>query len=350
MANTVNYSMLEIARLIRGYTQKEAAELLGISQGKLSKAEIGAQSLDESVIQCISSSYDFPIDFFYLDNDNSPDGHLYFRRKLSITGKELSKLLSKVKILKRMIDTLFVSIDVPDCTLKSYDTKLDSPEEIAQKVRYSLKIYNGKIPNLANLLEANGIIVFPFDFETDKIDGLSVITSMGYKIIFSNSSMPEDRKRFSLAHELGHLVMHFDTAPQFEETVEEEANRFAAEFLLPTEEIVKELSYLNFEKLGMLKKKWNVSMRAILHKAKTIGCIDDKTYRNFQINFSKKGYNKKEPILLPIERPTFIKDTIQLFKNELGYDDVDLCNLMKLNSSDYSIFFGARLASNFTIA
>lgn len=350
MTNIINPSWLETARLVRGFTQEEAAKLLSISQGKLSKAEKGDQSLDESVILRMSSVYDFPVDFFYLDNDRSPDGHLYFRRKLTITGKEISKLLSKIKILKRIIDTLFCSIEVPDCILSAYNPRLNTPEEIARKTRFAMKLYSGKVPNLAELLESYGIIVFPFDFETEKIDGLSVITSNGYKVIFSNSKMPEDRKRFSLAHELGHLIMHFDTPPEYAETVEEEANRFASEFLLPTNEIKDDLSFLNFEKLGRLKRKWHVSMASILRKAKTLGCIDEKSYRNFQINFSKKGYNRQEPILLPIERPSFVRDTIKLFHDELGYDDVDICNLMKINESDYRAFFGTRLVSIFSIS
>lgn len=345
MANIINPSWLETARLARGLTQKEAAKLLCISQGKLSKAEKGDQSLDENVILKMSSVYDFPIDFFYSEDDRSPDGHLYFRRRLSITGKEISKLLSKIKLLKKNIDILFCSVEVPDCNLSAYNPRLNTPEEIARKTRFAMKLYNGRIPNLAELLESYGIIVFPFDFETEKIDGLSVITSNGYKVIFSNSRMPEDRKRFSLAHELGHLIMHFDTPPEYAETVEDEANRFASEFLLPTNEIKDDLSFLNFEKLGRLKRKWHVSMAAILRKAKTLGCIDEKSYRNFQINFSKKGYNRQEPILLPMERPSFVRDTIKLFYDELGYDDTDMCSLMKINKTDYQFFFGDRLTT-----
>lgn len=336
---TINPSMLETARLIRGYTQKEAASILNISQGKLSKAEQGIQSLDDNTLMNITKTYDFPISFFCIEDDYSPDGHLYFRRKLGATGKELAGFLSKIKILKKIVDTLFASIEMPICSLKTYDPGIYSPEEIAQKTRFSMQIYKGRVPNLATLLEAHGIIIFPFDFGTDKIDGLSVITSQGHKIIFSNSQMPEDRKRFSLAHELGHLIMHFDSVPKFEETVEDEANRFASEYLLPAEEIVNDLNFLNFEKLGMLKRKWHVSMRAILHKARNLGCINDKTYRNFQINFSKKGYNKTEPILLPLERPTFIQDTLSLYKTELGYNDEELQSLMRINKTDYNYFF-----------
>ena len=331
--------MLETARLMRGYTQKEAASLLNISQGKLSKAEQGIQSLDENILQEIAEVYDFPQSFFYLENDYSPDGHLYFRRKLGITGKELASFLSKIRILKKIMDTLFASIEMPSFSLKSYDPRIFTPEEIAQKTRFSMQIYKGRVPNLATILEAYGIILFPFNFGTEKIDGLSVITAQSHKIIFFNSSMSEDRKRFSLAHELGHLIMHFDFVPKFEETVENEANRFASEFLLPTEEVIDDLRFLNFEKLGMLKRKWHVSMKAILQKAKNINIIDDKSYRNFQINFSKKGFNKTEPILLPLERPTFIQDTISLYKTELGYNDQELQRLMQINQADYNVFF-----------
>ncbi|KAA6327057.1 hypothetical protein EZS27_023921 [termite gut metagenome] len=340
MNASLNFSMLETARLFRGYTQKEASVLLGISQGKLSKAEMGMQSFDENMLQTVVSVYDFPMEFFYDNHENSLDGHFYFRRKLSISGKELAKLLAKTKVFKRIIDILFMQVEIPDFRINLYNTKDCTPEEIAKKIRYEMRIYKGKVPHLVNLLEYNGIIIFPFDFETDKMDGLSVITVMGNKVIFLNSRMPEDRKRFSLSHELGHLIMHFDSISKYPELIEDEANSFASEFLLPKDEVINELSYLDFEHLGNLKKKWGVSMRSIVRRAKELNRINEQTYRNIQINFSKKGYSKKEPIFLPIERPTLISDTIQLYKKELGYEDNDLQKLMKLNSSDFYRFFG----------
>jgi Zn-dependent peptidase ImmA (M78 family) len=106
----------------------------------------------------------------------------------------------------------------------------------------------------------------------------------------------------SLAHELGHLVMH--TNPN--ENVEEEAWDFAQEFLMPAVEIGKQFARLNLDKLGELKKEWGVSMQAILYRAKKLGKIGESYNRFLWMQIGKCGYRVNEPFedVIPDEKPT----------------------------------------------
>ena len=334
-----NYELLETARQLRKLTQKEVAARVGISQASLSKAERGLQDLPDETMDRLSSFYDVPLSFFCNNNLITPAGHLYFRRKLSLSEKTICAFVSKVQIIKSIIDELMSSIELPEYQLNSYDPTEYSPMEIADRIRHEIGIARGPIPNLVKLLEDNGVIVIKMDFGTDKIDGLTTVTASNRKVMFLNELMPNDRIRFSVAHELGHLVMHIAKSPRSEDTVEDEADSFASQFLMPESEIKSALYNLNLQTLAQLKRRWRVSMRALIRRAKDFDTISKDEYRSFQILFSKKGYNKNEPIMLPIETPTLLDETLNLYKTELGYSEEDLMHVMRINASDYFSWF-----------
>src|SRR5437588_10942690 len=104
--------------------------------------------------------------------------------------------------------------------------------------------------------------------------------------------MPPDPERYSLAHELGHLVGHSAPHP----TMEEEANRFASEFLMPAADIRASLHDITIPRLAALKRYWKVSMAALLRRAYELGTINERRYRFMNIQLSKAGYKMREPI------------------------------------------------------
>lgn len=341
--NPFNYEKLEIARLLRQRTQKDVVKDVGISQSTLSKAEHGLLELSDDMMQKLCQYYDMPIEFFSEMYEVPPAGYLYYRRKLTITNKIIDSFVAKVQIFKAIIDSLMQSVELPDYALDNYRPSEDlSPKEIAHKIRFSLKVFHGPVPNLSTLLENNGIVIVRFDFGTEKIDGVSAITNENRKVMFINSQMPDDRIRFSMAHELGHIVMHIANPPKSSEEAEREADEFATEFLMPELEIRPMLENLTIPTLASLKRRWRVSMHALVRRAKDLGVINSQQYRNMQIYFSKKGYTKTEPIQLPIEQPTILKETLRLYRDELGYSDQDLMSIMHINKNDFVEWFAPR--------
>ena len=91
-----NNQWLTVARTLRHMTQKEAAELIGISQGKLSKAEHCIQDLESSVWEKVSEVYDFPPSFFKQEWDSSLSANSYFRRRMSVSSKDIDSFVSTV--------------------------------------------------------------------------------------------------------------------------------------------------------------------------------------------------------------------------------------------------------------
>ena len=273
MLNSLNPNMLILARESRGLSQSELSKIIGISQGKLSKAEKGEQGLPQDIFDLLSKSLAYPSSFFFQQTPSAPVSHYYYRKRVSVSKKTVSQIEALVKVYRQNIDSLTEAVDIPDYNFPEYNPDVDSPEIIANKVRYIFGITKGPVPNLVSLLENHGIIIVKTDLFTDKIDGLSTVSDKGNHIIFLNARMPNDRQRFSLAHELGHVLMHFDI-PSIGEDVEDEANRFASEFLMPKNEIINSLRYLSFSKLGELKRTWKVSMKALIYRAKHLKSID----------------------------------------------------------------------------
>lgn len=340
MSEILNPQFLELARHLRQFTQKEAAELLGVSQGKLSKAEKGLQPLPSEIILRLPYVYNLPLSFFHQQTDKSQIGHLYYRKQVSVPAKLQDALDAQIRVQKMAIDQMFEAIELPDFDWpRIQPTETNSPADIARQIKYVLDIHRGAIPNLTVLLEDHGIIVQKMDFGTEKMDGLTSVTDNGRKVIFLNTRMPNDRMRFSLAHELGHLIMHYYFIPSEAADVEDEANEFASEFLMPEKEIKPLLKRLTLPILGTLKLQWGVSMRALIRRARDLQMIDDKVYRNYQIIFSKKGYNKREPINLPYERSNMVHDVVELYRTELGYSEEDLSTIAKLLPEDFKRWF-----------
>ena len=94
----------------------------------------------------------------------------------------------------------------------------------------------GPIANMAGLIEENGGIIIPCDFERDLIDAMSQRIDGMPVLFFVNMNSPADRVRHTLAHELGHMVLHTINLKDDEE-MEDEADHFAGAFLLPADEI-----------------------------------------------------------------------------------------------------------------
>jgi len=122
-----------------------------------------------------------------------------------------------------------------------------------------------------------------------------------------NGAASDDRKRFSLAHELGHLAMECEGVTEKEE--EDLAHRFAGAFLVPHAVVIRELGdrrrSLSFHELALLKEKHGLSMQAWIHRARDLGVIDEGHYKSLFRQFSAKGWRKDEPVrLVRSEKPT----------------------------------------------
>lgn len=328
----MKHLQLAFAREYRGYTQTQLSSMVkGLSQSNLSKFEKGIGVLSEEVLKKIMDVLEFPMGFLDLNINVTIDGN--FRKKATIKASKKAQIERFLSIIAYMVDWMSDELEFPEFKFNYIDIEQGfSPAEIAGIVRRQFKLGNLPIRDIFGLLEANGIIVYQWDCDIKEFDGISILTDKGYPIIVINKNMSNDRKRFTLAHELGHTIMHqsLDFIISKHRDKEKEANDFASEFLMPELAMRSYLCNLTLKSLQENKRYWLTSMASILQSAKKIGIIEDNRYKNLMIELSRNGWRLKEPISVVIDKPVAIDAAYNLFTGDLSYSERDLSSAMML--------------------
>ena len=358
MNKIVNHDILRIARESRGINQSDLARMLSVTQGKISKMECGLLGISEEMLDKLSSILDYPKDFFYF-NDRiyghgiSMIGELYYRKRKNISDKVLDNISAKINIRRIHLTRLLRSIEIKHNLFHHFD--IDEYNGNASKVATALRatwvLPQGPVKNLTKTIEDAGGIVIEFDFDTKTIDATSQWLPDLPPLFFVNKNSPMDRLRFSLAHELGHIVMHKICDPDMKK-MENEANDFASEFLMPKADISRFLNNITLSHLANLKPYWKVSMAALLHRSYDLKKITKRQYQYLWMQMGKAGYRTKEPpeFDIPEEKPLLLREIINTYRNELNYSPKELSFLLGLNEKEtISIYYDSQKPHGLTI-
>ncbi len=334
-----NPDVFRLARGYRGKTQAELSAATGISQGMLSKFDHGLKIPDAAQIQRIASALDFPVSFFKRQWADIPSGMVFHRKRMALKERDRAMIENEAKLRLHCIKLLLQELEV-DQNFKKMDLADfgGSPARVAEALRFAWKIPSGPIKDLFSIVENNGIIIIHFDFQNNTLDGFFM--NDGCPCIVINSGFPMDRQRFTLCHELGHLIMHDYPS----DDIEKEANQFASEFLMPTQDIKKYFARqrVDLRFLISLKPLWRVSIAALLHRAKDLGYISDSNYRRIIIQMNSLQIRKNEPEQISLEIPTLVDEIVHTYRDELKYTEHDLQEVMAISSSDYARFFPSK--------
>ena len=122
--------------------------------------------------------------------------------------------------------------------------------------------------------------------------------------------------------------------------MESQADEFAAELLMPRDEIKDELFCITLPRLAELKAYWKVSMGALLRRAKDCDRITYNQYRYFNIQMSKLGYRTSEPVILQHETPSVLTKIVELHLNHLGYSPADLAKVIAFPEDECASMYG----------
>lgn len=331
--NIYPYRITE-AREARQLNMSQLADSIGVTRQSVSRYEQGISSPSEFVLNKISSELQFPIGFFYKPQiDNVSNGTVFYRSLKSSEAITRSMIRVKCNWVYELYNCLTQRLILPDLNLPELDllaNKIplldDDIEDIASITRHHWKLGDGPIDNMTYLLESNGIVVSGSSITAEKTDACSEWIS-GVPIVFFDKSINSAcRIRFSLAHELGHILMHsYITKEDLKDKkmldrIEHEANRFASAFLLPQKSFINDVNMISLNYFLTLKKKWRVSLAAIIYRCKEINILDDNTALILRKQISVRKWRKKEPLddEINIEYPQLLKSAIGiLFKENL---------------------------------
>lgn len=329
----INPEMLTLARELRGLTQSEVARRAGIAQATVSKYENGTLEVSVDHLNRLAAALDLPPSFFRQRDRAFGSMCIHHRKRQSLSVKQLKQIHAKFNVILLQIRKMLQSVDI-DSSQSFHAMALDeygSPEMVARTLRAAWRMPPGPVRNLTAIVESCGGIIFSLPLYTDKFDALSLWAPKMPPVLFVNETFPGDRLRFSLAHEVGHLIMHTIPSPN----QEEEADRFASEFLMPADEIRPYLSKLTFDRLATLKSYWKVSMQAIIRRAYTLGTISERQQRTFFMKMSSNGWRKKEPVDIPVEKPSIIRSVVDVHLMDHGYTIAELCEAICASTDDF---------------
>ena len=191
---------------------------------------------------------------------------------------------------------------------------LDATEQAAEAMRERWGLGRDPIGNLVGVLEDRQVHVIEID-APEKFDGISAFAlddagkHLGAAVV-SRRGVPGDRQRLNLAHELGHTVLRVGN----DVNEEKAAFRFAGAFLAPRREFIDEVgaqrSYFDLGELQLLKRKFGMSIQALLRRMRDLEIINDSFYQQWCIDISRLGWRREEPPLLPAEEPQWLHRTV----------------------------------------
>ncbi len=331
MKNSVIPSRITEAREACALSMGDLAERIGVSRQSVSKYEKGIMSPSIDVLQSISFLLHFPVDFFYKEEIGAGTGTspLFFRSKSNIAKKVKTACKNQVKWVFEIRNQLeryveFVGQRPPTIDMNHEDLQDKDIEEMALSVRHEWELGDAPIEDLIGILENQGIIVAQFSGnEFCSFNGIDAYSSWygGIPYIIYNSTQKSAvRTRFSILHELGHLILH-SSIPE-EDAVKKEvvdfadmqADRFAAAFLLPATSFPKDVRGTSLAYLEMIKKKWGAAMSTIIRRCETLDLLTDNQIGYLKRQMTTNRYWHKEPLddMLQIEPPEMLRDAIYL--------------------------------------
>lgn len=322
-----NGDRLKSARIYRGLTVAELAEKLDLQRQTVSMYENDKLKNPEySTIKRMSDTLGFPPDFFLERNSlGLKIGSTYFRALLTTNKKYRNQQIEKMNFMAIIYYFLSEYIEFPRLNLPEINGDMNE-ESAALALRKCWNLGDKPIDNIIYLVEQNGILVTRFDTTTDDIDAFSQMVDINGNSVFmvgySRNKGTAARIHFDVAHELGHMLLHewsedIETLSkeEFKER-ENQAHAFSSAFLLPREAFIADVGKYgnNLSYYIELKKKWKVSISAMIRRSYNLNLIDYATYQQLMRTMQKRGIKKEEPLddILQTSTPSLLKTAVQM--------------------------------------
>jgi Zn-dependent peptidase ImmA (M78 family)/DNA-binding XRE family transcriptional regulator len=293
-AGSLTPSRLALARKRRGLTLVQLAAAVQVSARSLSGYENGTQEPSPPTLRRLAAALEVPAGFLTAgDVDEIPLDAISFRALSKLTAGQRDTARGAARIALMLAEWIEARFHLPEAGVPSLP-RLD-PETAAEVVRARWGLGAAPLGHLVRLLEAHGVRVFSLAAECAEVDAFS-FAWRGHPYVLLNTGKTGERGRFDAAHELGHLVLHSEHRVPHGPDAEQEANRFAAAFLMPRASVVAHgLSGASSDHVLEAKQVWQVSAMALTHRLHELGLLTDWGYRTACVDLSRRGYRTSEP-------------------------------------------------------
>ena len=291
---------LKLARMAAGLSLRELEAKIGnlVTAQAIGKYERNEAVPRSGVLIALADALGVSVEYLVGEQEMALDG-VEFRKKQITSKKEEAQveawvlhLLERYLVVEELLDLPSVDWDKPREAPYPLNMDVAEADRAARSVRQHWGLGSDPIPKLVELLEERGIKILAI--QADKIDGLTAHVKRPQKtslpVIVINKSDWAERKRFNLAHELGHLMLE----PGSKVDAEKAAHRFAGAFLMPADalwsEIGKHRKSISLGELYKLKQLFGASLQAITYRCKDLGIINQSLFRQLFNTFEREGW------------------------------------------------------------
>jgi Zn-dependent peptidase ImmA (M78 family)/transcriptional regulator with XRE-family HTH domain len=359
-----NPNRLVLARHRREVTATALARAANLSTRMISLYENGHSSPADENVRAMAQALRFPESFFY--REDPPEltvEHTSFRALSKTPAKRRDAACSSGQLAIMLNEWITKQFRLPRANLPSltvfsrlapdlehYEGAIDhvrveSPEIAADAVRANWGLGNAPVPNLLHLLESQGVRIYSLAENCREVDAFSFWHEQTPFIVL-NTTKSGERGRFDAAHELGHLILHHeDRVPQGPQA-EQEADRFAAAFLMPRASVLAQVpSMAPLDLVLEAKTRWRVSAMALTHRLHEIGLSSDWHYRQLCVELSKRGYRSTEPGGIPRESSQVLGKVFAALRAE-GLRPAAIARELDISAADLNnLVFGLVLSA-----
>jgi len=313
------------ARKMAGLSLEQLANRIGnISRQALNNYEKGKRKPDSSIIIALSNALNVKPDYFFQEKV-IPKIIFDFRKKSALLHREEERIEETAK--KMYADYLEIE------SILGIENRWTNPieslsinnandvEKAAILLRENWALGEAPICSLTEVVETHGIKLLSFP-ANESFDGMACKESTNPIILINNNMKDACRIRFTIAHELGHILLKFNPALQ-EHEKEILCHYFAGALLLPLKQIETGFMMFHsgriiFQELFKFKELYGISIQAIAKRLHSLDKINDFEYQKFNAILNKKGWRKNEPGVFAFEEKSGRFDLLVYKAVEVG--------------------------------
>ncbi|MGI5211730.1 ImmA/IrrE family metallo-endopeptidase [Plantactinospora sp. CA-290183] len=311
---------LGLARRWRRMRKNELARQIGATAAAVSQYELGQARPSAAVLARLALALAMPVEFFAAGFPVPPmPGHAHFRSLRATSQAERDQAEAFGEVAWRVVEVIGRHLRLPDLRLPQLDlAEPAGPEDVraaAATAREAFGLAQSPVAHMVRLLESYGVIVLALPDASERVDAFSHWYGDRPFVFLNPAKDDRARSRSDAAHELGHLLMHHDAEPG-SQLLEREAGAFAAEFLAPGAVLRDELpARLDFDRLHELKRRWGISLKALVHRGHELGVYREHAYRRGMSLLARWGCPEPGD-LGPREQPSLLGRAVELLDEQ----------------------------------
>jgi Zn-dependent peptidase ImmA (M78 family)/DNA-binding XRE family transcriptional regulator len=339
------------AREAKGYTREAFAEDLGITAQAVAQYEVGQHSPGPEIMGKIISLTTQPPAFFTADRPAVRErfGTPYWRSLARMSRADRLRIARRLEWSADIVAYVERFIELPPVNLTTTEAAADYAdlgwlEVSAEMLREKWGLGSLPIEYLAPTLEANGIVLIKEAVRCADMDAVSRWQGGRPYILLSEDKHSLPRENFDLAHELAHLICHphMEVTSDNLATVERQANYFAGALLLPRKSFPKEVLSTSVDFFLELKKRWRVSVQAMVYRCKDLGLLSKHQVAYLWRQIGKRKSEALDDAFEP-ERPTLLSAALNMLVQNGVQSRAQIVEALKLNHSDIEQLSGTSM-------